>query len=133
MLQTKGQCAKRARHGGRVHHRQHMQAKTLGQVGCAGLTVKQAHDPFHNDQVGLLRSSMQACAAVHLARHPQVHLVHRRATGQAVPVRVQKIRPALEHPHLAPLARVQARQRGGDGGLALPGGGRGDQECGDPS
>jgi hypothetical protein len=36
-------------------------------------------------------------------------------------LRVEKIRPALEDTHLAPLAGVQAGEGGGDGGLALAG------------
>jgi len=42
--------------------------------------------------------------------------------------RIKKIRPALEHPHTPTLACMQAGQRGGDGGLALAGGGRGDEQ-----
>ena len=122
MLQAPGQRAKGARHGARVNHRQHRQAKALRQVGRAGLAVKQAHDPFDNDEIGVPRRMVQALRAIGLAGHPQVELVHRCAAGQGQPVGVQKIRPALEHTHPPPLPRMQPRQRAGHGGLALAGG-----------
>jgi len=88
VLQTKGQRTKSTGHGRGIHHSQNMKAKALRQIGRAGLTVEQAHDAFHQNQIRVLRSRMQARAAVGLARHPQIELVHRRAAGQGVPIRV---------------------------------------------
>ena len=119
MAQAKRQCAKRARHGRGIDHGQHRHAKVPGQVGRAGAAVKQPHHAFDEDQVRLDGGVAQSLRAVGLTVHPQIELVHRRPAGQLVPVRVQKIRPALENPHAPPLACVQARQGGGDGGLAL--------------
>ena len=68
--------------------------QSAGQVGRAGGAVEQAHHAFDEDEVVALRRSMQALAAVGLAVHPQVQLVHRLAAGQLVPVRVQKVWPA---------------------------------------
>ena len=67
-----------------------------------------------------MRRSMQALAAVGLAVHPQVQLVHRPAAGELVPVRVQKVWPALEHLHAQAPARLQPRQRRRHRGFALP-------------
>jgi hypothetical protein len=130
VLQAEGQRAEGGHHARRVHHRQHRQAEALRQVRRAGLAVKEAHGTFDDDQVRLLRGRMQARTAISLAGHPQVHLVHRRAAGQGVPARVQKIRPALEHPHAPPLARMQPRQRAGHRRLALAGSRGGDEDGG---
>ena len=119
MLQAKSQRAKGARHGRGIDHRHHRQAQALRQIGRTGLTIKQAHDTFNEDQVAVLRRSVQTGTHIGLAGHPHVHRVHRGAAGKLVPVRVEKIRSALEHPHPPPLARVQARQRSHHGGLAL--------------
>ena len=102
--------------------------EVLRQVGSAGVAVKKPHHPFDEDQIRRLRSSVQALRAVVLAVHPQVQLVHRGTAGQLVPVRVQEIRPALEHPHPPTLARVKTRQGRGDGGLALARGRGSDQD-----
>ena len=119
VLQAKRQRTKGARHGRRIHHRQHGHAEALGQVGGAGVAIEQAHHTFYQDEVGFLRRRMQALGAVGLAGHPQVELVHGRTAGKLVPVRVEKIRPALEDAHLQALARVQPRQGGSHRGLAL--------------
>jgi hypothetical protein len=62
---------------------------------------------------------MQPGPHIGLARHPEVDLVNGIATGELVPERIEEVRAALEDPHPPPLARMQARQRRGDGGLAL--------------
>ena len=130
VLQAKGQRAKSARHGRCIDHRQHRHAKVLCQVGRAGGAVEQAHHAFDEDEVVALRRSMQALAAVGLAIHPQVQLVHRLAAGELVPVRVQKVWPALEHLHAKTPARMQPRQRRRHRGLALPRGRGGNQQSG---
>ena len=106
MLQAPGQRAEGTGHGARINDREHRQAKALRQIGRAQLAIEEAHDPFHNDEVGIERSLMQALRAVGLARHPQIKLVHQRAAGKREPVRVKKIRAALENTHLAPLPRM---------------------------
>ena len=130
VLQAKGQRAKSARHGRCIDHRQHRHAKVLCQVGRAGGAVEQAHHAFDEDEVVALRRRMQALAAVGLAIHPQVQLVHRLAAGELVPVRVQKVWPALEHLHAKTPARMQPRQRRRHRGLALPRGRGGNQQSG---
>ena len=73
---------------------------------------------------------MQALAAAGLAVQPQVQLVHGLAAGELVPVRVQKVWPALEHLHAKTPARMQPRQRRRHRGLALPRGRGGNQQSG---
>ena len=130
VLQAKRQRAKRARHGRRIDHRQHRQAKPLRQIRRTRLAIKQAHDPFDDDQIGILRCGVQACPHIRLAGHPQIHVVHRLARGQLQPHRVQKVGSAFERPHPQAGARMQTCQRSGDGGLALPGSRRGDENGG---
>jgi hypothetical protein len=125
-----GQCAEGARHGRGIDHGQHGHAKALGQVGRARVAVEQAHHALDEEQVGLERGVVQALGAVGRAIDPQVQRVHRRAAGQFMPVRVEKIRPALEHAHAPPLPRVQPRQRGRHRGLALARGRGGHQQGG---
>jgi hypothetical protein len=119
MLQAKRQRAKGARHGPGINHRQHRQAKTLRQIGRAGCSVKQAHDPFDQDQVRLTCCRGQTRAAVGLAIDPQVELIDRCAAGELMPDRIQKIWPALEHPDSSALAGMQPCQGGNDRGFAL--------------
>ena len=90
----------------------------------------QAPHTVDDDEIRIARSGRQTLRAVDLAGHPQVELVHRRAAGQRQPVRVEKIWPALEHPHPPPLTRVQARQGTGHRGLALAGSRGGDEDGG---
>ena len=130
VAQAVGHRAKGLRHGRGIDHRQHGQAQQPGQVGGTGCAVVQAHHPLDQNQVGLLRGAVQALAHIGLARHPQIHLMHRRTAGQLVPERVQKIRPALEHPHPPPGTAVQAGQRRRDRGFALAGSRGRDQDGG---
>ena len=130
MLQAPGQRAKGAGHRAGINHRHHLQAKALRQIGGARLAVKQPHHAFDNDQVGVLRGIVQTLRAVRLAGHPQIELVYLRTAGQRQPVRVQKIRPALEDAHLPALPRMQARQGARHRGLALAGGRGGDEDGG---
>ena len=109
----------RASHGAGIDHGEHGHAGALGQVGHAVAAVKQAHHALDQEKVRLLRGGVQACSAVIPAGHPQVKVLHRRTAGELVPVGVEVVWPALEHAHAAALARVQARQRSGDGGFAL--------------
>ena len=122
-----GQRAESLGHGRTVDHPQHRHAEVTRQVGRRGLAVEQAHHPFDQDQVGLASSLPKQSATFRLTDHGQIELVHRRATGMSMDHRVEKIRAALEHPHPPPLTRMQARQRGGDGGFALAGSRRSDQ------
>jgi hypothetical protein len=61
---------------------------------------------------------------------PRVNVMHRAPLATAWICGSRKSGPHLNTPHLAPQARVQARQRRGDGGLALARGGRGDEQGG---
>jgi hypothetical protein len=104
----------------------HRHAEVPRQVGAGRRAVEQAHDTFDQDQVGFARGFPQQRRLL-LADHPHVQLIHRRTAGALEDHRVEKVRAAFEHAHLAPLVAVQTGQRGGDGGLALTGGRRGDQ------
>ncbi len=117
--QAMSQGAKGLGHGRTVDHAQHRHAEVTGQIGRRRFAVEQTHDPFDQDQIGLARGLPQQPAALRLTHHGQVELVHRRAAGTGVDHRIEKVRAALEHPHPTPLTRMQARQRGGDGGLTL--------------
>ena len=77
-----------------------------------------------------IATGLEPNAAVGLAIHPQIQLVHRLAAGELVPVRVQKVWPALEHLHAKTPARMQPRQRRRHRGLALPRGRGGNQQSG---
>lgn len=128
--QAHGQGAEGLGHGGAVDHPQHRHAEVPRQVGGGRRAVEQPHDALDEDQVRLPRRFPQQAPALGLADHPQVQLVDRVAGGAGEDHRVEEVRPALEHPHAPALAGVQARQGGGDGGLALAGSGCGDEQCG---
>ena len=130
MLQAVGQRPESTRHGRGIDHGQHGQTQQLRQIARAEVAVEQAHDAFDKNQVSLLGRLMQALAHIRLARHPQVHRMHGRTTGELVPVGVQKIRPALEYTHLASLTRMQPCQGCRHGGLALARGRSTDQQRG---
>ena len=129
-LQPMRQRAEGAGHRLGVDHGQHRQAEALRQVGRARRAVEQAHHALDDHEVGLGRGRMQPRAAVGLAGHPQVERMHGRAGGEPQPVRVEEVGPALEGAHAPALARMQPRERGGHGGLALTGGGRGHEHGG---
>ena len=128
MAQAVGHSPERIRHRRCAQDAQHRNAQQPRNISRTGLAIMQPHHAFDQDQVRLLRSAMQAFADILLPVDPQIELVHRPPAGQLVPVRIQKIRPALEHLHTASGARMQARQPGGERGLALARGGRGDQQ-----
>ena len=125
--QAQGQGAESLGHGGAIDHPQHRHAEMPGQVGARWRAIEQPHNAFDEDQVGLASGLPQQTAAFLLAHHPHVQLVYRGAAGPLENHRIEKIRTALEHPHLASLVTVQARQGGGHGGLALAGCRSGDQ------
>ncbi len=125
--QPQGQSAERLGHGGAIDHAQHRYTEVPRQVSAGRRAVEQAHHAFDEDQVSLPRCLPEQAAAFLLAHHPHVQLVHRRATGTLVDHRVEKVRPAFEHAHLASQVAVQTGERGGDRGFALAGRRSGDQ------
>ena len=110
MLQAVHHGAKGFGHFAGVYYRHHGHAQQHGQVGGAGLAVKQAHYAFDYDQIRRLRGLVQALAHVLLAAHPHIEVVHGMAAGQLMPAGVQKVWPAFEYPHPPALARMQPRQ-----------------------
>ena len=124
MPQSMHHGAKRPGHGGCIDHGEHRNPQQLGQIGSAGLTVKQTHDPLNKNQITLRRRLAQPGTDITFTIEPQVQVVHCPATGQKVPVRVQKIRSALEdtYPHAA--GSHQPCNGRGNGGFSLPGGRR---------
>ena len=104
----------------RIQHRQHRNIQPLRQFRRTGAAIKQAHHAFNQDQIGLLGGSVEPGCHIFGASHPAIERMHRGTAGQLMPVRIQKIRPTLEHAHCAPLAAVQTCQGGGEGGFALP-------------
>ncbi len=127
--QPMGQRAEGLGHGRAVDHCQYRHAETPRQVAGAGVAIKQSHHAFDEDQVGFAGGLPQQPARLLLADHPQVELIDRPTAGAGENHRVEKVRPALEYPHAFALADMQPSQSGGDGGLALTGRGRGDQQC----
>gem|GEM_PF-2764139 len=109
------------RHGRAINDRQHRHAEAPRQIGRRGRAIEQAHHPFDQDQVGLARRFPEQAPRLLFADHPQVELIDRLAAGTREDHRVEKVRPALEHPHALALPRMQPRQSRGDGGLALAG------------
>src|SRR5690606_8912287 len=93
------------------------------------VAIEQTHHAFDEDQIGFAGGLPKQPARFLLADHPQVELIDRLAAGASEDHRVEKVRAALEYPHALALARMQPSQGGGDGGLALPGRGRGDKQC----
>ena len=130
MPQAIRQRAKGAGHGRRIDNRQHRHAKVPRQIGRAGFAIEQAHDTFDENQVGVLRRSVQARGAILGAVDPQIKRMHGRAAGELMPVRIEKIRPALEDAHAPALPGVQARQGRYHRGLALARGWGRHQQCG---
>ncbi|MCY1209216.1 hypothetical protein D9M72_208620 [compost metagenome] len=126
--QAHGQGAEGLGHGGAIDHAEHRHAKAARQVSGRGRAVEQPHHALDQDQVGLPCRFPEQAAAFRLAHHPQVQLVDRGRGCAGEDHRVEEIRAALEHPHALALTGVQAGQGGGDGGLALAGGGSGDQQ-----
>jgi hypothetical protein len=131
---TIGQQALRQRadglaHAARIDDGHHRDAQQLRQVGAAGFAIEEAHDAFDQQHVGLGGRQRHLAAAVILAAQPQVEVDHRLAAGLLQHHGIEEIGAGLEHPHPLALAPVQARQRGGDGGLAVAGG-RGRDEQG---
>ena len=122
------QRAEGAGHRRGIDDGQYRQVEDTGQLGRRGLAVVQAHHALDDDQVGIQRGLVQAPADVVLAGHPQVQIVNGMAAGQRVPCRIQKIRARLENAHGQPIASQAAGQRSHHGGLAVAGGGRGDQQ-----
>jgi hypothetical protein len=123
VLQTEGNGAKAVGHRRTVDHGEDRQAELARQVGGRGRAVVQPHDTFNEDQVGITRRFGQAPGDVVRAAHPQVDVLARRAAGDGVDLRVEKIRTALEDAHLAAEPGMQPGQRGDHGGLALAGSG----------
>ena len=119
---------KGVRHGRRAQDAQHWNVQQPRNIGRTRFAIVQPHHAFDQNQVRCLRGPVQALADVLFAVDPQVELVHRPAAGQFMPVRIQKIRSALEHLHAPPGARMQACQSGGERGLALARSGGGDQQ-----
>ncbi len=124
--QAQGQGTKGLGHGGAINDPEHRHTKVPRQVGARRCAVKQPHYAFDENKVSLAGCFPQQAATFLLAHHPHVQLIHRRTAGALVDHRVEKIRPAFEHAHLAPQVAVQAGERGGDGGFALAG-----RRCGD--
>ena len=125
--QSPGHCRKGLRHAGAIDHAQYRHAKLTGKVGRRGRTVEQPHNPFNQDQISLGRRFPEQPTRLLKTHHPKVQLIYRRTTGGLQNHRIEKVRATFEHPHLAALPAVQARQRGGYRGFALPRGRRGDQ------
>jgi len=97
------------------------------QIGAGRRAVKQPHHTFNQNQVRLTGGFPQQATAFLGAHHPQIHLIHRRTAGALQDHGVEKIRAALEYPHLAPLIAMQPGQSRCNRGLALTGSRRGDQ------
>ena len=125
--QPQGQGTKGLGHGGAVDHAQHRHAEVPRQISTGWRTVEQAHDTFDEDQVRFARGLPQQPTTLLLADHPHVQLIHRRTAGALQNHRIEKVRATFEHTNLASLIAMQTGQRGGDGGLALTGGRRGNQ------
>ena len=125
--QPQRQCTKGLGHGGAIDHTKHRHAEMPRQISTGRRAVEQAHHAFDQDQIGFGGGFPQQAAAFLLADHPHVHLIHRRTAGALENHRVEEVRAALEHAHLAPLIAMQTSERGSNGGLALTGGRRGNQ------
>ena len=116
------------RHGLGVDHGHDRNAEAPRDVGAGRIAVEQPHHPFDEDQVGVPGGGVESPRGVFGPADAEIEVINRRAAGDGVDLRIEKIRPALEHANLAPLAHVQAREGGGDGGLALAGRRRGNEQ-----
>ena len=125
--QPQGQRTKGLRHGGAINHTQDRHAKMPRQIGAGRGAVKQPHHTFNQNQIRLTGGFPQQTTTFLGAHHPQVHLIHRRPAGALQDHGVEKVRTALEHPHLASLIAMQPGQSSSNRGLALTGSRRGDQ------
>ncbi len=128
--EAEGQRAERLRHRAGLDHAKHRQAEMACQVSAAGRAVVQAHDAFHQDQVGFGRCLGKACGGVFGTGHPQVERVDRRTAGGGENGGIEVVGTALEDPDGAALAAVQPCQRGRHRGLALARGRRRHQHGG---
>ena len=118
------------RHGAGIHHRQYRHAESARQIGARRLAIEQPHHTFDQDEIGLARGVVKQLPARRFTHHPEIELVYRIPRGTFEDHGIEKIRPGLEHAHVPPLLAVKARERRRDRGLALAGGGRGDQQRG---
>ena len=121
------QCAKRLRHRGAVDHAEHRYTEMPRQVSARRCAVKQSHHAFDQNQIGFAGGFPQQATTFLLADHPHIELINRRTAGALEDHRIEEVRAAFEHAHLAPLIAMQTSERGSNGGLALTGGRRGDQ------
>ena len=128
VLEAVGDRTEAVGHRRAVDHGEDRNAEARRQFGRRRRAVKEAHDAFDEDEIGVARRLGQSAGNIGLAAHPEIDVLARRAAGDSVDLRIEEVRPALEDAHPAPEPRVQARQRGDDGRLALAGGRRSDEE-----
>src|SRR5512143_1137081 len=95
-------------HGARIDDRGDREVEALRQIGAAGVAIEQAHHSFDQNQIRMLRSLMQARAAIILTRHPEIELIDRLSRGTFQDHRVEIVGSALEDRYLVPLAAMIA-------------------------
>jgi len=127
MHQSVGDGAESLSHCARVNDCQHRDAEQRRQIGTGRCAIKQPHHSFDEYQVGF-RAAGRAIRG-NVLRHPSINQADKRMARRAFQNhRIEKIRPCFEYAHMATLAAVICRECGGNGGLALAGGGRGNQQ-----
>ena len=126
--QAERQRAEGLGHGRGVDHQQNRQVEALGEICRAANTVVEAHGRLDQDDIVAACRARQTALDIGLAAHRQIEVVYRLTAGQRQPGRVEKIRSALEYLHPLATRMQQMRERGGDGGFALPGRGRSHQQ-----
>ena len=126
--QAVGHRAEGLGHGPGVDDRHDRNAEERRDIRARRAAVEQAHDALDDDEIGFVRRGGQAPARIGLTAHAQVEVVHRRAARDRMDLRIEKIRPALEHPHPLSAPGEEARHRRDHGGLALSRGRRGHQD-----
>ena len=124
--ETVRNCAEGLCHRARIDDRRHRNVEAAGETGARRAVVVESHHALHDQHVGLSGRLVQKRAALALADHPQVELMHRRPGRAFEDHGVEEVRPGFEDAHLQATPTVQARKTRHHGGLSLPGSRRGD-------
>ena len=94
-----------------INHRNRRYPRQHRQIGTGRRAIKQAHGPFHQNQVCLAGRLGQPPAAFIFTGHPGLQLIDRRPAGYLQHHGVQIVRTKFEHLHTPAGVSMQPCQR----------------------